>query len=100
MPLFLFWRRRFLFLFFGRRRLLRFRLRLLLLFSFSLLFFSRLRLLFFLFFMFFFFLGSFLTLAANEGNFVADVYLSPFFDINFCERSLFGRLPFHGRLIG
>src|SRR5258708_4169608 len=55
---------------------------------------------FLLFFRRSFFLGRFFVLTADERNFVADVYLATFFDINLSEHSIFGRLPFHRRLIG
>src|SRR6266550_8973030 len=51
-------------------------------------------------FPFFFFLGRFLALSTDERDLVADVYLAAFFDINLGKRSIFGRLPFHRRLVG
>src|SRR5207302_4075511 len=79
----------FLFLFFGFRffRLLFFFLRLL--FFFLLLFGLRL----------FFFLRRFFAFSADERNLIADVHLAAFFDVNFGERSVLGRFPFHCRLV-
>src|SRR6266704_2281896 len=76
---------------------------------FFLFYFLFLRLLFFLFlffgfrlFLFFFLLllsWRFLAFTADERDFVANVYLAAFFHINFGERAVLGRFPFHGRLV-
>src|SRR5439155_13851594 len=85
---FFLWCRFFLQLFF---RFFFFRLGFLRLFFFF--FFGGFFLLFFLFSLFFAFTG-------NETDFVANIHLATFFNINFGERSIFGRFPFHRRLIG
>src|SRR6266480_2307343 len=46
------------------------------------------------------FFGRFLAFATNERNLVADVYFATFFDVNFRERPILRRFPFHGRLVG
>src|SRR5713101_59721 len=58
--------------------------------------------LFFLFFrfLFFFFFWSFLAFAADKRDFIANVHLPAFFDVNFGERSVLGRFPFHRRFVG
>src|SRR6266403_112946 len=48
---------------------------------------------------FFFLFRRFFTLTANERDLVADVYLAPFFHINFGKRTILRRFPFHGRLV-
>src|SRR5205807_4664742 len=83
----------FLFFFLSRRWLLRFRLRLLFLFLFGFLFFLCR-------FLFFFFFRSFLTFSTNERDLIADVHFSALFNVNFGERSVLGRFPFHCRLVG
>src|SRR5207249_3606168 len=87
--------RSFFFFFLSRHRLLRFRLRLLFLFLFGFWFFR-----FLFFFGRFFLLRSFFAFSADERDLVADVHLPAFFKINFGERAILGRFPFHGRLVG
>jgi hypothetical protein len=50
--------------------------------------------------LFVFFLRRFFPFATDERNLVADVYLAAFFDVDFSERSIFRRFPFHRRLVG
>src|SRR5438093_384652 len=90
------WRGLFLFFLFRFRRLRLFFLFLRFLF-FRLLFFRfELFLLFFLFFR----LRRFFALTTDERDLVADVYLATFFDVNFGERPILRRFPFHRRLVG
>src|SRR5437899_1924868 len=53
----------------------------------------------FLFFVLLFFLWRFLAFTIDERDSVADVHLAAFFDVNFCERPVLRRFPFHCRLI-
>src|SRR5206468_10436605 len=53
----------------------------------------------FFFFFFWLFSRSLFALAANECDFVANVYFAAFFNIDFGECSIFRRFPFHCRLI-
>src|SRR6266576_1506969 len=53
----------------------------------------------FLFFVLICFLWCFLTFTTDERDSVADVHLATFFDINFCQRPILRRFPFHCRLI-
>ena len=78
----------FLFLLLCRRGLLHFCLRLLLFFFFGLRLFG-----------FLFLFRSFLALFADERDLIADVNLAPFCDINFSERAVLGRFPFHRCLV-
>src|SRR6266481_2256703 len=54
----------------------------------------------FFWFLFFFFFWSFLPFAADKRDFIANVHLPAFFHVNFGERSVLGRFPFHRRLVG
>ena len=89
--LFLRWRG-FLFFFLSFGRLFRFGLRFLFFFCF--------RLLLFFLFRFVFLFRCFFTFFANERDLVADIYLSAFLDVDFGERAVLGRFPFHCRLVG
>ena len=46
------------------------------------------------------FLGRGFAFLADEGNPLADVNLAALFHVNFGERSILGRFPFHRRLVG
>src|SRR5205814_9273668 len=74
-----------------------------LLFDFRLLLFFFLRLLLFFLLLFglwlFFFLRRFFAFSADERNLIADIHLSAFFHVNFSERSVLGRFPFHCCLV-
>ena len=83
-------------LFLGGRRLLRLGLRFLFWRSFLFFFRFRLRLLS----SFFGFGRSCFAFAADERDLVAHVHLAAFLDVNFRERSVLGRFPFHRRLVG
>src|SRR4029077_20820790 len=95
------WLFRFSLFFCLRRR----RFFLLLLFRFQLFFFWLLRLvrLLFLFFFFRFFLllffRRFLGFPTDKRDFISDIYLAAFFDIDLGQPSVFGRFPFHCRLV-
>ena len=62
-------------------------------------FFCGFRLFLFLFWPFLL-LWRFLAFSTDEGDLVADVYLAAFLDVNFRERPVFRRFPFHRRLVG
>src|SRR5213080_118703 len=42
---------------------------------------------------------GFLTFTSDEANIVADVHLAALLHVNFSEGSVFGRFPFHRRLV-
>src|SRR4029077_15569508 len=68
---------------------------------FLLIFLSFFSVLFFFFFrfFFFFFFWNFPPVAADKRDFIANVHLPAFFHVNFGERSVLGRFPFHRRLV-